>query len=166
MVATTPTTTDKSKATVPLDHAIIYDPDREGLKPIAGTRAVRTLGICYIASKQQQMTYTGHQQVLTAINEVYFLPGFNVIKGEEWEKIKDNPHVKWRLDRGAFIFLRPREKDQPIDNCSDIHDEDVIAALDNTWDPELLENWARMEDRRWARDHIVKRIKSITTRDS
>lgn len=132
--------------------AVVYDPDREQLRPLAGRRSVRGFAVSWLTGALQ-----GREP---AIEEFRFEPGVNWIPATLWERIQQMLPVQQRLQWGALRPFQPREVGE-TETTTRYNEADAKILVDNTWDLNRLDDWLRAERRPSIVNYIQARIDSI-----
>ena len=130
--------------------AVVYDPDREQLRPLAGRRSLRSFSVSWFTRQGRE----------PATDEIRFEPGVNWIPGQTWEEIKKLDPVQQRLQVGALRPFQPREVGES-ESTTRYSEEDAKVLVDNTWDLVRLDNWFRTERRPSVQNYIQNRIEAI-----
>jgi len=135
---------------IPNRIAVVYDPDREQLRPLAGRRSLRSFSVSWFTRQGRE----------PATGEFRFEPGVNWIPAQTWEEIKKLDPVQQRLQVGALRAFQPREVGESESTVRH-SEEDAKVLIDNTWDPVQLDNWYRTERRPSVQNYIQARIEAI-----
>ena len=130
--------------------AVVYDPDREQLRPLAGRRSLRSFSVSWFTRQGRE----------PATDEFRFEPGVNWIPAHAWEEIKKLDPVQQRLQVGALRPFQPREVGES-ESTTRYSDEDAKVLVDNTWDLVRLDNWFRTERRPGIQNYIQARIEAL-----
>ena len=135
---------------IPNRIAVVYDPDREQLRPLAGRRSLRSFSVSWFTRQGRE----------PATDEFRFEPGVNWIPGQTWEEIKSLVPVQQRLQVGALRPFQPREVGES-ESTTRYSEEDAKILVDNTWDLTRLDNWFRTERRPGIQNYIQARIEAL-----
>lgn len=149
------TLTKPSRTTPPNTLSVIYDPDRENLRPISGKRSVRTFLATWIDNVIKQGEYE-----LVDIKEQVFLPGVNWIPESIWEKLQNVESVQQRIGWGALRIVKSREVGQ-TENTTRYDEMDAKLLVDNVYDLQKLESWIRVEQRPAIQHYIQTKIDNV-----
>jgi hypothetical protein len=141
---------EQQTALIPNRLAIVYDPDREPLRPLAGRRSLRSFSVSWFTKQGRE----------PATDEFRFEPGVNWIPAQTWEEIKGLEPVQQRLQVGALRAFQPREVGES-ESTTRYSEEDAKILVDNTWDLVRLDNWLRTERRPGIQNYIQARIEAI-----
>ncbi len=141
---------------IPNRIAVVYDPDREQLRPLAGRRSLRSFSVSWFAQEGRKSANGSGPQTL----EFRFEPGVNWIPAQTWEEIKQLVPVQQRLQVGALRAFQPREVGES-ESTTRYPEEDAKILVDNTWDLVKLDNWFRTERRPSVQNYIQARIEAI-----
>jgi hypothetical protein len=145
-------TVEQQATLIPNRLAVVYDPDREQLRPLAGRRSLRSFSVSWFTRKGRE----------PATDEFRFEPGVNWIPAQTWEEIKELEPVRQRLQVGALRLFQPREVGES-ESTTRYSEEDAKVLVDNTWDLVRLDNWFRTERRPSVQNYIQARIEAIRT---
>jgi len=145
-------TVEQQATLIPNRLAVVYDPDREQLRPLAGRRSLRSFSVSWFTRKGRE----------PATDEFRFEPGVNWIPAQTWEEIKELEPVRQRLQVGALRPFQPREVGES-ESTTRYSEEDAKILVDNTWDLVKLDNWFRTERRPSVQNYIQARIEAIRT---
>ena len=143
-------TAEQQTTLIPNRLAVVYDPDREQLRPLAGRRSLRSFSVSWFTRKGRE----------PATDEFRFEPGVNWIPVQTWEEIKELEPVRQRLQVGALRAFQPREVGES-ESTTRYSEEDAKILVDNTWDLTRLDNWFRTERRPSVQNYIQNRIEAI-----
>ena len=102
------------------------------------------------------------------VGEQRFMPGVNSITKDEWDKIKDHPHVKHLLEAEKMQVLSDREvagveegESAPLHSLKEFEQKDALKVIDQTFDVDLLKSWEMDEKRKPVRIAIIAKVKKI-----
>jgi hypothetical protein len=151
-------TVEQQATLIPNRIAVVYDPDREQLRPLAGRRSLRSFSVSWFAQEGQRLASGIGPQTL----ELRFEPGVNWIPSQTWEEIKSLAPVQQRMQVGALRLFQPREVGES-ESTTRYSEEDAKVMVDNTWDLVRLDNWFRTERRPSVQNYIQARIEAIRT---
>jgi len=143
-------TAEQQTTLIPNRLAVVYDPDREQLRPLAGRRSLRSFSVSWFTRKGRE----------PATDEFRFEPGVNWIPVQTWEEIKELEPVRQRLQVGALRAFQPREVGES-ESTTRYSEEDAKILVDNTWDLTRLDNWFRTERRPSVQNYIQNRIEAV-----
>jgi hypothetical protein len=143
-------TAEQQATLIPNRLAVVYDPDREQLRPLAGRRSLRSFSVSWFTRQGRE----------PATEEFRFEPGVNWIPAQTWEQIKGLEPVQQRLQVGALRPFQPREVGES-ESTTRYSEEDAKILVDNTWDLVRLDNWFRTERRPSVQNYIQARIEAI-----
>jgi len=143
-------TAEQQATLIPNRLAVVYDPDREQLRPLAGRRSLRSFSVSWFTRKGRE----------PATDEFRFEPGVNWIPAQTWEEVKELEPVQQRLRVGALRAFQPREVGES-ESTTRYSEEDAKILVDNTWDLTRLDNWFRTERRPSVQNYIQARIEAI-----
>jgi len=143
-------TAEQQATLIPNRLAVVYDPDREQLRPLAGRRSLRSFSVSWFTRQGRE----------PATDEFRFEPGVNWIPVQTWEEIKKLEPVQQRLQVGALRAFQPREVGES-ESTTRYSEEDAKILVDNTWDLLRLDNWLRTERRPGIQNYIQARIEAL-----
>jgi len=143
-------TAEQQATLIPNRLAVVYDPDREQLRPLAGRRSLRSFSVSWFTRQGRE----------PATDEFRFEPGVNWIPAQTWEEIKKLEPVQQRLQVGALRAFQPREVGES-ESSTRYSEEEAKILVDNTWDLVRLDNWLRTERRPSVQNYIQARIEAI-----
>jgi len=143
-------TAEQQATLIPNRIAVVYDPDREQLRPLAGRRSLRSFSVSWFS----------RQGLEPATDEFRFEPGVNWIPAQTWEEIKKLEPVQQRLQVGALRAFQSREVGES-ESTTRYSEEDAKILVDNTWDLVRLDNWLRTERRPGIQNYIQARIEAL-----
>lgn len=87
---------------------------------------------------------------------VLLKPGVNEVEAGKWDRVKDHPVVKWRIENGVLIV---KDGSKPINEMSAGEATKLVKA---TVDADLLERWRKDDTRRSVRDAIDAQLDKLT----
>lgn len=87
---------------------------------------------------------------------VLLKPGVNEVESSKWDRVKDHPVVKWRIENGVLLV---KDGSKPI---SDMPAGEAVKLVKATVDADLLERWRRDDPRRSVRDAIDSQLDKLT----
>jgi len=143
-------TAEQQATLIPNRIAVVYDPDREQLRPLAGRRSLRSFSVSWFARQGPE----------PATDEFRFEPGVNWIPAQTWEEIKKLDPVQQRMQVGALRAFQSREVGES-ESTTRYSEEDAKILVDNTWDLVRLDNWLRTERRPGIQNYIQARIEAL-----
>ncbi len=106
---------------------------------------------------------------------IMFVPGPNHINLDDWNKVKEHPTIKERMEtdivvpnRGKVKMLEvvkaendEKAKDEPSNGISDLSVKGAKEIIGETFDTKLLHAWLDDESRKGVLTSIEKQLKSI-----
>lgn len=91
---------------------------------------------------------------------IKLMPGANDVPDKDWEKIKDHPHVKQKIEDGEIEILKTG-----VDSLSEIQPAKAVEIVKDTLDYGLLKKWEANESRKKVSEAISLQIQKLTTSD-
>jgi len=106
------------------------------------------------------------------VGDFKFMPGVNSVSKQDWEKIKDHPHVKFKLENDDLKIISDKESGDEQESAAagvpaamhslmEFSPKDALRIVDSTFDVDLLKSWEQDEKRKVVRVAIVAQVKKI-----
>lgn len=98
--------------------------------------------------------------------QVSFVPGVNSVKDTDWKKCAAHPTVKAMMEDGDIEVIESKsgsdsDKKDGAPDLKDMNAKDAIKAVKATANPDLLEDWKKLESRETVKKAIVDQLDKI-----